>query len=202
MEVSVRSNIKQFIQQMNNAEKKQVPYATSLALNAVAVKAQENIQKSIEGKFNNRKKWWLRQQPTGVKVKFTDRRKDNLKKSSVFLGPKNWWGDLQGKGGTKKGKRGNIAIPKKENVLDKFEKAGSAYKLVNDGQYFKRNKDGKEAIFRRLKNGKLKYMYALSSSVKIKPRLNFEQTVRKTVQRHFEKIFWEKFKYAWDTRKK
>ena len=107
MEISVKSNIKQLIQQMNNAEKKQVPYATSLALNAVAVKAQENVQKSIEGKFNNRKKWWLRQQPTGVKVKFTDRRKDNLKKSSVFLGPKNWWGDLQEKGGTKKGKRGN-----------------------------------------------------------------------------------------------
>lgn len=191
MEISVKSNVKEFLKDIDAIHQRHVPFVTSKALNAVAVDAQNAVVKSIPHIFNNRVKWWLKQQPTGVKVKFTDKRKGNLSKSSVFT--EAWFTKLQMTGGTKTAKRKNFAIPKKENVLDKFEKAGAAHLLMTDkGQYFKTDK----AIFRRLKKGRLKYMYALSPTAKIKARFDFNGIVEKVVKRRFEKHFRDWFKKA------
>jgi len=196
MEVRLQNNIKEFTKELNAIQREQLPFATSLALNAIAVEAQEAVVKSIPSKFKNRKKWWLRQQPTGIKVKFTDRRKNNLHQSRVYTDAA--FMVMQETGGTRQARRKNIAVPKKENVLDKFEKAGSAHLLLNDKkQYFKTD----TAIYRRLKKGRLKYMYALTPTAKIKPRFGFAEIIKKVVMRRFERIFREKLNYAVKTRK-
>lgn len=140
MEIILKSNIKEFVKYLDDVEKKHVPFATSLALNATAVEAQKAVVDAIPHIFNNRKKWWLKQQPTGVKVQFTTKGSKSKgiasnMKSRVYTDAK--FAPRQEKGEIKKARGKNLAIPKKENVLDKFEKAGSAKLLMNDTkQYF------------------------------------------------------------------
>ena len=67
--INVKSNVKQFTKGLRRIEKKQIPFATARALTWTAQDAQKWLIKKIPSIFNVNKKWWLKQQPTGIKIK-------------------------------------------------------------------------------------------------------------------------------------
>ena len=71
--INVNSNIKYIESYMNNLEKKQLPFSTSLALNKIALLSQERICKAIPRIFNNSRNWWDKRQRTGIRVEFANK---------------------------------------------------------------------------------------------------------------------------------
>lgn len=66
---NVTSNVREFVKYLDNAQKKQVPFATARGLTWTAKAAQKDLQEAMPETFKVTRKWWLEQQPTGIKVK-------------------------------------------------------------------------------------------------------------------------------------
>ena len=181
MEVSLKSNIKEFTKQLDHIQKQQVPYATSRALNDVAVDAQESVVAAIPNVFNNRKKWWLKQQPTGVKVRFS--KKTDLK-ASVYS--KAYFAEMQEKGGTKTPRASrNLAIPT-DSVPKKYRTSHGAKEMLNERQNVFKTPKG---IFRRTGKKGAVLLWSYSRSAKVPRRFGFNDIVAKVVKRRFEQHF-------------
>ena len=129
--INVKSNIKQFTRDLSRIEKKQVPFATARALTWTAQDVQKWLIKKIPSIFNVTKKWWLKQQPTGIKIKPA---KKNHLVSSIYT--KAYFANLQEEGGTKipiKSKK--LLIPSKK-VPKSRRKAGGAALMLKGKKVF------------------------------------------------------------------
>jgi hypothetical protein len=64
MKINIESNIKEFIQSLNDVQKKQLPYATMLATNNIAFDYLDKQKKEVQGGLN-----WKRKAPNTVRIK-------------------------------------------------------------------------------------------------------------------------------------
>ncbi len=182
MDFLVKDNIKEFTKDLDNIQKKQIPFATALSLTKTATACQEEIQKQIPQKFNVTKKWWLKQQPTGIKI--TPAKKDNLK-AKVYTNA--YFADIQEEGGVKTPKTHRLAVPSKA-VAKKYRKSGGARELLDQKNVFK-NKSG---IFKKIGKTKLVLLYVLAKQAVIKKRFGFKEMAHKKAL----EVFATKFKEA------
>lgn len=181
MEITVQDNIKEFTRKLTEFQRKQIPYATSRALNDIAVAAQEQIQEEIPTKFNVRKKWWLKQQPTGIKVKFS--RKDDLH-SAVYTNAH--FAQLQEEGGTKTPHRSHhLAIPT-GSVPKKYFTSKGAREMVSANSRVFLTKKG---IFRRKGKKNVELLWSFATSARVTPRFGFAATATKVVKSKFGQFF-------------
>lgn len=188
VELYLRDNVREFTKWLTDVQKQQVPYATSRALNDTAVDGQNSVQKFITGVFQNRKKWWLKQQPTGIKVKFSNKRDLHARvhTSAYFL-------PLQKKGGTKRPKTAkNLAIPTAA-VPKKYRTSHGAREMMADKKNVFSTPKG---VFRRTGKKKLTLMWSLSPSAKIKPVFEWETIITKVVNRRFGTHFKKRLEQA------
>ncbi len=191
--IVVKDNIKEFTRNLSAIQKKQIPFATSKAINDVAIDAQNKIVEKITRTFSNRKKWWLKQQPTGIKVKFS--KKTDLK-ASVFT--KAYFAEIQEKGGTKTPKTsGNLAIPT-NYVPKKYRTSHGAKDMINERQKVFKNSKG---VFRRQGKNKVQLMWSLSRTAQVKPRFEFYKTAESAVKQSFRRHFEQRLKQALATAK-
>ena len=75
-DLNVRSNAKEFTRYLDRVQKKQVPFALARALTWTVQDCQTGIIDRIGKVFRSRVKWWLKKQPTGIKIE--PAKKDSL----------------------------------------------------------------------------------------------------------------------------
>jgi len=189
MDLSVKSNIKEFSKNLTNVQKNQLPFATSRALNDTAIDVQNAEVKGIQVRFNNRKKWWMKRQPTGVKVSFSDKRKLWV---DIYTNAK--FAKIQEEGGIKTPKGRAIAIPA-EGLPKRLRKAGGARKLLQSN---KKAFSTPKGIFKR--RGKKRYpiiqQFSYATSVTVKPRFKFHKTAEVATNRKFKRNFQKRLAEA------
>ncbi len=181
--INVKSNVKQFTRHLKRVEKKQIPFATARALTWTAKDVQKWLIKKIPSIFNVTKKWWLKQQPTGIRIKPA---KKNDLVSSVYT--KAHFAHLQEEGGTKRPtKSKNLMIPTKK-VPKSRRKSGGAAVILKGKKVFSTAR----GIYRR-KGGKksksIELLYHKEKSANIKPRFNFKRTAHTIATRMFKRNF-------------
>lgn len=188
MDVSVKHNIKDFTRYLTDVQKKQVPYASSRALNDTAVDGQNAVVEKIPGIFKNRKKWWLKQQPTGIKVKFS---KKNSLMARVFTTA--YFAEIQEKGGVKTPKSsGKLAVPTAA-VPRKYRTSRGARDMLNERQNIFRTPKG---VFKRTGKKGIQVLWTFARSAVIKPRFGFYAIMEATVKGNFSKNFEQRLKQA------
>ena len=190
MQIVVKDNIREFVAALNNIQRRQIPYATSRALNDTAIHAQEAVVSRIERIFNNRKKWWLKQQPTGIKVEFS---RKNALTAAVYTNA--YFTPLQETGGIKKPKTARkLAVPTGK-VPKKYYKAGGAREMLEANRKVFSTPKG---IYRR--RGKKRYpiepLFTYTPTANVKPRLEFSETIERTVNRLFAVNFQNRLDQA------
>jgi hypothetical protein len=130
--LNVMSNVKDFAKYLDNVQKKQVPYATARALTKTAQEAQKELQAAMPRTFNVTKKWWLKQQPTGIKVQSA--KKTDLE-AVVYTAA--YFAKLQEEGGIKIPFRGRgILVP--TDLTPKYgRRSGGSTKLIAGARVLK-----------------------------------------------------------------
>lgn len=188
MEFRLQNNIKEFTRDLNIVQKQQVPYATSRAINDTAVDGQEAVQAAIPHIFKNLKRWWLRQQPTGIKVKFSN--KANL---HAQVHTSAYFAEIQSEGGTKRPQSArNLAIPT-DAVPKKYRTSHGAREMSNDKKNIFRTPKG---VFKRTGKKKITLMWSFSPTAMIKKRFDFNGIIEKVIKRRFEKHFFTRLQQA------
>lgn len=181
LSISVKSDVKKFTRGLTKIQKKQIPFATARALTWTAQDAQREIIERIQRAFNVTKKWWLKQQPTGVKIQ--PAKKTRLI-SSVYTGA--YFAKLQEDGGTKRPhKTRNLLVPT-TNVPKSRRKSGGAGIMLKNKRVFSTPK----GIYRRKGSKKkpiIQPLFVRSPSADIRPRFGFKRTAERTVKRRFKR---------------
>jgi hypothetical protein len=181
MEITVKDNIKEVTRFLNDVQKKQVPYASSRALNDTAVDGQNSVVAAIPTTFQNRKKWWLKQQPTGIKVKFS--KKTDLR---ARVHTSAYFAEIQEKGGTKTPKSSkNLAVPTGK-VPKKYRTSHGAKEMLNANKKVFRTPKG---VFRRSGKKNITLLWSFTPSARVPRRFGFIQIVEKVVKRRFSQHF-------------
>ncbi|MDA9163857.1 hypothetical protein N9N97_03130 [Rickettsiaceae bacterium] len=189
MQISIESNLKKISKQLDHMQRKQLPFATSRALNKIAVVAQDSIIKSIPHIFKNSKVWWRKNQPTGIKVKFSN--KYELV-SAVYT--RAYFARLQEDGGIKRSRSGkDLAVPA-SGVQKKFRRSDALRREQGNSRIFK-SKSGK-SILRRVGKKQVQKLYTLTPQAKVKARFGFNRMAYKVFTRQFDRIFSEQLNYA------
>jgi hypothetical protein len=188
--VDIRADIAKIARCMDNMEKKQLPFAVSLTLNKLAVKAQEDICGNVRKVFNNSNRWYDKRQRTGIKVSFAD--KQQLV-ASVYT--RAHFAFIQEEGGIKKPYSGsNLAVPT-GNIPKKQRSSKALRAAQGDRSIFRLG----STIYKRISNQKLQRLYSLTPQAKIKPRFGFKRIAVSSFNKGFDRVFTESFNYAMRT---
>lgn len=197
----ITSNIKQVIKGLNDFEKKQVPYATSKAINDTAFKVKDELVSQMKQKLDKPTPFTLR----AVKIKKSNKR---TLTAEIYID------DIQAdylkrvyKGGTKMPKKKALVIPTKDIRLNKYGNLtkSKVKNLLSSGNYFEgkvKGKGGERAgIFRKYKNGRIKQVIAWADSKEDKKLLEFDGVVKSVVKENMDDMFRRALKYAISTAK-
>lgn len=168
---------------------KQLAFAASRALNAVAREAQTSVIKAIENTFVVRGKWYLPRTPLGIKTTLS--RKDNLEASvhtsADFLAQHET-------GGTKTAPSGKLAIPivgtgtARPRLTSKLRKELKP-RALGSRAFILQTKSGPVLFYRRGKKQRLTALYQIEPSARIRKQSTVIEPTEKVVARRFDSIF-------------
>lgn len=103
LDFKVTFDLAPFRRQMDEAVKKQIPFATMQALNATAREAERELEQDLPQQFTLRSGWLLK----GIRTRTAT--KNRLQ---AEVGSRDWFMKLQAKGGVKRAKKGRaLALP-------------------------------------------------------------------------------------------
>ena len=193
--LNVKHNIKEFTKYLTDIEKKQIPMASAEGLTKTAQAAQEAIQNRIQSIFNNRKKWWVKGSPIGIRI--ISAKKNKL---IAIVYTKASFANLQEDGGTKRPTRSKSLLIPTDNTPKNARKAGGAAQVLRNNNVF----SDKRGIFKRTggkkrKNQKLVILFHRDKTANIKPLLEFMSTAYKTASNTFEGNFYRALSKALQT---
>lgn len=180
MQISIQSDLKRFEKDLTDIEKKQIPFATSLALNNTAIEAQKEAQRQMGRRLDRPTPFTKR----GVNVKRSSKYK---LQASIFIQ------DIQAEylkyaieGGTRRPKGKAIPIPQgiRLNQFGNMPRNKIKQLLARD-DVFVINNDDSAGIYQRMRNGTFKLLASFHSEAKYKARYPFEDIVRKEVGKRF-----------------
>lgn len=195
MQFVVKDNVKQFSRKLDLVQKRQVPFATSRALNDTAVKCQENIVINIQHRFNNRMRWYVKgSRRTGIRVEFSSKKRLPMK-AEVYTNA--YFAELQEQGGVKAPVSGKALALPTTNTPRKLHKSHGVRLAKADSAVFV----DKRGVFKRMRKGKLKLLFTWARSAQIRPRFRFEQTAATTAKRWFPRYFEKRLQQALSTMK-
>jgi hypothetical protein len=192
---------------LNDLQRRQLPYATSRALNDVALLAQISVRASLPNKFTVRGKWV----PKGIQVILSN--KSQWPDMKAYIGSRDSFMALQEDGGTKKGSKSQaiptgIRTPSTKITSPKlWPKALLETSTQAKGQLRRRKKGSSKrtAFVTTLKNGKhaiavrtsanrypIKILYVFEKEVRIKKRFGLFETVQRSANRNMQPrfIYW------------
>ena len=201
MKVNITSNIKEFTRDLKWHERKSMPFVTALALTRTAQDVQKAIILRVPRIFNVTKKWWLKQQPTGIKIK--PAKKGISPTAEVYT--KAHWGQRQEEGGIKTPHTGSHILVPTKNVPKYGRKAGGAKKIIAGKKAIKHSgnpiitlSSGKKVIARRKgkKRNPIEIMYNVVPRAVIIARWGFKMTAKAQALRHFPRELKKAYAYA------
>lgn len=200
MKIDVRSNIKQVTKGLNKVQKKEIPYATSEAINNVAFQARKALMAQSKKKLD-------RPTPFTVKGFQVVKSKKNFLEATVFIEPKRAkYMSFQVEGGVRLPKNRTIPVPVQKNVV--MNDFGNMKRRVNTVLNLKSTFSGKPrgegknanlgaGIWQRTnKNKKLKMLVSYENLVSYKPRFPFYKIVTGVVEKNFKKTFEKELAHA------
>lgn len=177
MDLGLRRDLDQVIGNLNRFERKQLPFATSLALNTVAKDAQRRAQRQMRLDLDRPTRFTIQ----GVAVKRSSKR--NLE-SAVFIKEiQAEYLKYQVDGGTRRPKKRAVVVPVKVrlNKFGNIPRKKIKALLTRDDVFVVR--DSKAAgIYQRMKSGKLKMLVAFESKAEYEKRFPFGSVIVKEAQ--------------------
>lgn len=197
IDFDVRSNVKEFTRQLNRWEKREVPWATTVSLTRTAQACQEYLQKDVSRTFRVTKKWWLKQQPTGIKVRPATKAQQE---SAVFSGA--YFAELQETGGIKVPMAHKGILTPNESTPKYGRKAGGSRRLMatkrilrkggrSSGSPIMTMPSGKRGVFRREGKGRLpiQKLYSYTPLAAVPRRWGFRDKAQRVAFASFGEIF-------------
>ncbi len=183
MQVSVKSNIKEITKFTTNVQKKQIPFATSVAINNTLFDLKKEMAKQMDKKLD-------RPTPFTKRGFFINKAKKNLLIGVLLMKDivANYM-QYQIEGGTRStGKQ--IPVPYKPNArLNKFGNIiGKRTGLIKKSTQFIGNVNGTEGVYERTKQG-LKLIIGFERSVNYRPRFPFYVIAAKFSNAVFDRKF-------------
>ena len=198
MQISVKHDLKQMTKYLNKVEKKQIPFATTVALNDVAFGARTHLQRKAQQDLDNPTPWTL----NGFRVVKANKR--TLKALVYIAGSRGLPGQnqdrnkymaLQIQGGTRvpgqntKGRA--IVIPTKHVPRNQYgnpKGRGVAKRIAQSKRGFSGKIDETAGIWQnqgRGKNATTRLMFRYKDSVSYRPRFHFHRYGRAFVRQRF-----------------
>ena len=182
---------------LGKLKRKQIPFASALALTVTAADGQKAVRKTLPSNFVIRSTWLS----SGIKIaKATKKRLV----SKVFS--RDAYMLDQEEGGTRTPVGQTFAIPRgirkrKTSRVTKGQRPSVV--LHKPNVFIGRTRTNKPAIFRRVgKAGRLVLLFFLhAGSVRIKPRLGMAKTVKRVARKNWKKNFGKAFAKAIRTAK-
>jgi len=190
MQISVKSNIKEITKFTTNVQKKQIPFATSVAINNTLFDLKKEMAKQMDKKLD-------RPTPFTKRGFFINKAKKNLLVGVLLMKDivANYM-QYQIEGGTRTtGKR--IPVPYKPNArLNKFGNIiGKKTGLIKKNTQFIADLGGTEGVYERTKQG-VKLIIGFERSVNYRPRFPFYTIAEKFSNAVFDKKFAKAFDRA------
>lgn len=184
--LEIGSNAKQWAKDFEGIRKKQIPFATAVALTRTARDANEAVRESLPKKFTIRSKGLLK----GWRVE--PARKKDWPNCQAGVGSKDAFWLLHERGGTKRAKSGTIAIPTKavkRTKAGRVQKSQRPSPLIEKGRAFPTKTTIEKSKAGRKDRRRL--LFFRRKSVRIKKGLGAGKTVltstRKVYGTHFER---------------
>ncbi len=181
MEVVIKNNIDQVIKGLNKIQRKQVPFATSVAINDTAFGLQKEIKRQMPIKLDKPTPWTV----SGVLVRKS--KKTDLEAFVYMAGarglPKestdrNKYISYQVNGGTRLPKKRKIPIPGRNLKVNKYGNMpkNKIRSLVKQKDVFVGNVKGIDGIWQRKKDKSgVKLMVLFENTADYRPRLPFNR---------------------------
>lgn len=179
-------NVPEVVFSLERLKSKQLPFATSLALNLTLKDAQDQVRKDLPRRFKLRRPWVSR----GVQVKPSSKTKPwgVIMQRDSFMA-------LHEAGGRKRPKGRMLAVPvgalqrrAKTRVLPRGQRPAGQLKKKN--VYRGETKKGIPAIIKRgTARKRTEVLFLLLPSARIEPQFRFVPTVNKVVRKRWEKNF-------------
>jgi len=190
MKVNVKSNIKEITKWTTNAQKKQIPFATSVAINNTLFDLKKEMAKQMDKKLD-------RPTPFTKRGFFINKAKKNLLVGVLLMKDivANYM-QYQIEGGTRStGKK--IPVPFKPNArLNKFGNIiGKRTGLIKKSTQFIGTVGNTEGVYERTKDG-TKLIIGFESSVNYRPRFPFYTIAARFSNAVFDKNFTKSFNRA------
>jgi len=187
LKIDIRADIKSATKGLSRVQKKQIPFATALALNDAAFGARKELRKQAEKKFENPTPFTL----NGFQV--VKAKKKELT-SIIYVESKRYkYMKFQIFGGTRMPERKAIVVPTSRMPLNKY---GNMTKnkiktILAKPNVVSTTINGRPGIFQTDRKVRTKRLVSYKDSVTYKPRFNFEKIVKgyvgNTFNRHMEK---------------
>lgn len=177
---------------LGSMKRKQIPFATALALTQTAADGQKAVRRTLPQRYTIRSKWLS----SGIKTKKATKKR---LESRVFS--RDAFMFDQEHGAVRKPKGRVFSLPRKIRArptskipVTKRPKA----MLAKPGVFIGRTRRNQPAIYQKVgKRGKLKLLYLLHPNpVTIKPRLGLSDTVARVVRKNWKKNFGAAFARA------
>jgi len=197
MQISVKSNISAVTKALDAFGKRQIPFATSLALNDAAFAVRKEIvERTYPDSFTVRNKRFA-----GAMFRVGKASKRNLTATvSDVLGRD--YMTMQAEGGIKRPRGRNIAIPSrqiKRTATGKVPMAKQPRNLLGGKGYRTTLRSGQPVIAENVGRGAAKrqrVLYLLEPTARIPKRFPFYERGRKVAQTSFARAFSKRFAQA------
>lgn len=190
-EISVKAEVRAFTRSLNRIQKRQVPYATSVALNDVAFQVRKHIvDVTWPGSVEVKNTRFI---GAALRVKKANKRTltaavfDRLGRASL---------SKHVKGGTKRPRGSSIAVPTdevKRTGSGKVRRSQTPRTVLGKPRGFRtRLRSGTEVIGERVgskRSGRVKILYTLHPSTRIRGRFPFYRDAERVARRRFPGLF-------------
>lgn len=173
---------------LSGIQRREIPFATALALTTLAKDIKEDIPSLLERRFDRPTPFTKR----GAAIKAATKR--NLE-SRVFIKDKQAaYLSIQSTGGVRRPKRKALVVPARtrRNKYGNLPR-GSVKRLLARSDTFSGKVRGTPGIWQRMKSGRLKLLVSYAPQAAYKPRIDFAGEVHALADRKARRAFQSAF---------
>jgi hypothetical protein len=183
LDIDIRSNIKEITKYLDRTQRKQVPYATMLALRWCAFDVRDGLVKHTQRKFSNRKRWYAPKSPVGLRV-------DKPTKKSLLASVWTTWAPAakHEDGGVRTPFRGKRLLIPTDRVAKSRRGPGGAGQYLSNPKVFSTPR----GVFRRAggkRSPRVELLYWKARRAVIKPTYGWARVAQRIVNTKIAKQF-------------
>lgn len=194
MKIDIKHDLKKITKHLDDLQKKQIPYATSLALNDLAFQLKDELSDEMEKKFDKPRKFTL----NAFRVKKASKRR---LRAVVYLHPSRSYLDMQFTGGKQRPSDGAsvLTTPQHKSMFKSGSndlRRGKIGRLLGSKKAFRGTPKGKpggpSGVWQRMgtkKKPKLRFLAAYTTTRTFRRRIDLRSKADKLVKKQFRRAF-------------